>query len=154
MNLIGQQFYWIFQTKATVFCYQNCSDLLWEKIVLVIKKNFWNSRLKWSERSEQFVVTECFFNLFLEVSNVLSIRTIKIQIGKKILGFRNMQEKLVKANDCPLLSRNSWFSVLLFFQKQERHPFHDRERITNFLKYHEKYHQSQEKSKKWKVLIG
>jgi hypothetical protein len=29
-----------------VFCYQNCSDLLWEKIVLVIKKNFWNTRLK------------------------------------------------------------------------------------------------------------
>jgi hypothetical protein len=30
-----------------VFCYQNCSDLLWEKkIVLVIKKNFWNLRLK------------------------------------------------------------------------------------------------------------
>ena len=29
-----------------VFCYQNCSDLLWEKIVLVMEKNFWNSRLK------------------------------------------------------------------------------------------------------------
>ena len=29
-----------------VFCYQNCSDLLWEKIVIVIEKNFWNSRLK------------------------------------------------------------------------------------------------------------
>ena len=29
-----------------VFCYQNCSDLLWEKIVLVIEKIFWNSRLK------------------------------------------------------------------------------------------------------------
>ena len=29
-----------------VFCYQNCSDLLWEKIILVIKKNFWNWRLK------------------------------------------------------------------------------------------------------------
>ena len=28
------------------FCYQNCSDLLWEKIILVIEKNFWNSRLK------------------------------------------------------------------------------------------------------------
>ena len=28
-----------------VFCYQNCSDLLWEKIVLVIEKIFWNSRL-------------------------------------------------------------------------------------------------------------
>jgi hypothetical protein len=26
-----------------VFCYQNCSDLLWEKISLVIEKNFWNS---------------------------------------------------------------------------------------------------------------
>ena len=32
--------------KVLVFCYQNCSDLLWKKIVLVIKKNFWNSRLK------------------------------------------------------------------------------------------------------------
>ena len=32
--------------KWYVFCYQNCSDLLWEKIVLVIEKNFWNSRLK------------------------------------------------------------------------------------------------------------
>ena len=29
-----------------VFCYQNCPDLLWEKNVLVIEKNFWNSRLK------------------------------------------------------------------------------------------------------------
>ena len=45
--------YW--QTNATnlskfpwtmVFCYQNCSDLLWEKNVLVIEKNFWNSRPK------------------------------------------------------------------------------------------------------------
>ena len=27
--------------QIVVFCYQNCSDLLWEKIVLVIKKNFW-----------------------------------------------------------------------------------------------------------------
>ena len=29
-----------------VFCYQNCSDLLWEKKILVIEKNFWNSTLK------------------------------------------------------------------------------------------------------------
>ena len=29
-----------------VFCYQNCSDQLWEKIVLVIEKNFLNLRLK------------------------------------------------------------------------------------------------------------
>jgi hypothetical protein len=26
---------------SMVFCYQNCSDLLWEKIFLVIEKNFW-----------------------------------------------------------------------------------------------------------------
>ena len=32
--------------QEMVFCYQNCSDLLWEKIVLVIEKKFWNSRLK------------------------------------------------------------------------------------------------------------
>ena len=32
--------------RNVVLCYQNCSDLLWEKIVLVIEKNFWNSRLK------------------------------------------------------------------------------------------------------------
>ena len=29
-----------------VFCYQYCSDLLWEKIVLVIEKKFVNLRLK------------------------------------------------------------------------------------------------------------
>ena len=29
-----------------VFIYQNFSYLLWKKIVLVIEKNFWNSRLK------------------------------------------------------------------------------------------------------------
>ena len=29
-----------------VFCYQNCSKLLWEKIVPVIKKKFWNLTLK------------------------------------------------------------------------------------------------------------
>jgi hypothetical protein len=34
---------WLWQL---VFCYQNCSDLLWEKNVLVIEKNFWNTRLK------------------------------------------------------------------------------------------------------------
>ena len=32
--------------KRMVFCYQNCFDLLWEKIVLVFEKNFWNLRLK------------------------------------------------------------------------------------------------------------
>ena len=35
-----------------------------------------------SERSEQFLVTECFFNLFLVVFQIEQIRTIIIQIGK------------------------------------------------------------------------
>ena len=35
-----------------------------------------------SERSEQLLVTECFFKLFLEVR----IRTIRIQIEKKNIG--------------------------------------------------------------------
>ena len=74
--------------KQMVFYYQNCSDLLWEKIVLVIEKFFWNLRLNaenlqifwdhlndWticsnSERSEQFLVKECFFTFFLEVPHI------------------------------------------------------------------------------------
>ena len=39
-------FIFLFYVQFFVFCYQNCSDLLWEKTVLVIEKNFWNSRLK------------------------------------------------------------------------------------------------------------
>ena len=37
-----------------VFNYQNCSFLLWEKNVLVIKKNFWNSNLK-AENLQNFL---------------------------------------------------------------------------------------------------
>ena len=59
-----------------VFCYRNCSELLWEKIVLAFEENFRNLGLKAricknfeitrtiyssSEKSEQFLVTECFF---------------------------------------------------------------------------------------------
>ena len=29
--------------EEMVFCYQNCSDLLWEKIVPVFEKNFWKA---------------------------------------------------------------------------------------------------------------
>ena len=35
-----------------------------------------------SERSEQFLKTECFFNLFLEVFQTEYMRTIRIQIGE------------------------------------------------------------------------
>ena len=47
----------IYVTLELVFCYQNCSDLLWEKIVLVIEKNIWNSRLKFLRSLEQFIQT-------------------------------------------------------------------------------------------------
>ena len=46
-----------------VFCYQNCSDLLWEKIVLVIEKSFGNSLAEGREFAkflrwlEQFIQT-------------------------------------------------------------------------------------------------
>ena len=46
-----------------VFCCQNCSDLLWETIVLVIEKNFWNSRLK-AENLQKF--WDHWNNLFKE----------------------------------------------------------------------------------------
>ena len=32
--------------KNMVFCYKNCPGLLWEKNVLVVKKNFWILKLK------------------------------------------------------------------------------------------------------------
>ena len=32
--------------RTTVLCLQKCSNLLWEKNVLVIQKNFWNLRLR------------------------------------------------------------------------------------------------------------
>ena len=37
-----------------------------------------------SERSEQFLVAECLFNLFLEISQISKNRTIIIQIGNNI----------------------------------------------------------------------
>ena len=58
-----------------VFCDQNCSDLLWEKIVLAIQKNF----KKFLRSLEKFIqtlkgqnnlLTECIFNWFLEVSHI------------------------------------------------------------------------------------
>ena len=43
-----------------VFCYQNCSDLLWEKIVLVIEKKFEAEGREFSKflrAFEQFIQT-------------------------------------------------------------------------------------------------
>ena len=61
-----------------VFCFQNCSDMLWEKIVLVIEiqKNFWNSRLKAeqftnSERSVQFLKENAFWTCSLRFPDLI-----------------------------------------------------------------------------------
>ena len=49
-----------FDAQTMVFCCQNCSDLLWEKVVLVIEKNFeaegWEFA-KFLRSLEQFIQT-------------------------------------------------------------------------------------------------
>ena len=89
-----------------VFCYQNCSDLLCEKIVLVIEKNFWNLRLK----AEKFAKTLRSIGKFIHTMKgqtnaflTCSWRFLRSNIleqlnwnWKKLLGFRNLQKKLEK----------------------------------------------------------
>ena len=51
--------------EKMVFCYQNCSDLLWEKIVLVIEKTFEGQKFEIFLRSlEQFTQTVKGLNNF------------------------------------------------------------------------------------------
>ena len=49
-----------------------------------------------SERSEQFLVTECFFKLFVEIFSYLRKQNNENSHWKKLLVFRNMPEKLEK----------------------------------------------------------
>ena len=86
-----------------VFCYQNCSDLLWEKIVLE----------QFIQTVKQFLVTECFLICswrFL-ISNKLEQL---ISNWKKILGFRNMQEKLEKYTSYMYTLLKSKYSIRMF----------------------------------------
>ena len=48
-------------SKSLLFCYQNCSDQLWEEIVLVFEKNYWNSRLK-PENLQNFDITRTIYS--------------------------------------------------------------------------------------------
>ena len=54
-----------YNLQEMVFCYQNCSDLLWEKIVLVIEENsnFEITRTIYSnsDSSEQFLKQDAIF---------------------------------------------------------------------------------------------
>ena len=58
-----------------VFCFQNCSDLLWEKIVLVIEENFWNSRLK----------AENFQNFWDHLNNLFKQWKVRTIFGNRML---------------------------------------------------------------------
>ena len=49
-----------------------------------------------SERIEKNLVTECFFHLFQEVSHIIQIRAIEIQIGKKYRDLETCLEKFEK----------------------------------------------------------
>ena len=61
-----------------VFCYQNCSEILWEEIVLVKKS------LKFEAEGRDFAKFLRSLEQFIQTNTN----------WKNLLGFRNMQEKL------------------------------------------------------------
>ena len=87
-----------------VFCYQNCSDLLSEKIVLVIKKNlqkFWDNK---NNFFKQWKVRTIFGNRMLFYLVPGGFSDLKNWNNynwnwKKLLGFRKMQAKLEKIDN-------------------------------------------------------
>ena len=82
-----------------VFCFQNCSDHQWEKIVLVIKINVWNSMLiirtinSNSDWSDQFLKKNAYLTSSWKFHRCIVLELLKL---KKELGFRNLKEKLEK----------------------------------------------------------
>ena len=87
------------------FCYQNCSELLWEKNGLDFCKIFEITRTSYSncERSEQFLVTECFLNLFLEVSQSNELEKLIFKL-KKILGAKVKKGVFLHPRKCHALN--------------------------------------------------
>ena len=78
-------------SRKMVFCYQNCSDLLWEKKCSSDQENLLQNLKIWtiysnSERSKEFWITECFLTSSWRFLIYIWIRRIQIQIqiGKKI----------------------------------------------------------------------
>ena len=107
-----------------VFSYQNCSNLQWEKIVLLwSRKTFeiwgWMPRIckifeiTRTTYSNNFCWQNVFLNMFLKVSHIWWIRTIRILIGKNI-EIRNMQEKL----------ENVFLVVSIWKEKRVALPFY------------------------------
>ena len=86
-----------------IFC-QNCSDLLREKIILVIEKNFWYFMLKaenlqnfWDHEDNLFKQWKVRTNFGNKMLFWLVPGGFIIQNGKNLFGFKNMQEKVVKS---------------------------------------------------------
>ena len=85
-----------------VFCFDHCSDLLWETIVLTIEKDFYRfdaegrefaKILRWLEKSQNNFWNGILLNLLLKVSIRSSVlEQLKCQL-KKIIGYRNMSNK-------------------------------------------------------------
>ena len=104
-----------------VFCCQNCFDLLREKTFEI---RGWRPRIcnvfeitraiySNSERSEQFLVTECFFNLFLEVSQIYFFRFLNSVVQDLHLSkLRNLMDfSTCKCSNisCTFLHPNDFF---------------------------------------------
>ena len=89
-----------------VFCYQNYSDLLWEKIVLVIKNFFWdhlnNLFKQWKVRINKF---QKYFRLDLKVLNFsnFTIWNFRVQLWPRI--FLKLVIKIKKSPWLPGVGR-------------------------------------------------
>ena len=114
------------ESQIIVFCCQNCSDLLWDKNVLEIEKNFWNSRRKlenlqnfwdhWSNLFKQWKVRTSFGNRMIihpRCSSYLINWNISNSNWKKLLGFRKVYVTCLKQ---PL----KWFHRLFLCHPKPR----------------------------------
>ena len=91
--MTGDNFYcrWAIKLVANVaemvFCFENCSDQLWEKVVLVIEKNFWKLKAEGREFAKilryltQFLKQKTFLTCYWRL---LLIGTIKMPIEQII----------------------------------------------------------------------
>ena len=80
-----------------VFCFQNCSDHQWEKIVLVIKINVWNSMLiirtinSNSDWSDQFSKRNAYLTSSWKFQRCIVLELLKL---KKIIGIQKSVGKV------------------------------------------------------------
>ena len=88
-----------------VFCYQNCSDLLWEKNVLVIQRKKRNSRLK----------AENVQNFWDHQNNLFKQWKVRTSFGKG--PFKNYMDKILTIFD--YLPTSTWIFFTLNVDKKK-----------------------------------